>query len=76
MNYWTNIRIPERFDSRRKLDLEIGELYFKLNAKQEECNLLYNELENIFVALKSGNTVTMKYDKDSIEVSIIKCKEG
>lgn len=71
MNYWTNIHIPQRFNETRRRDLEIAELHFKLKAKQEECNLLYKELENIFEALKKGEIVTMTYDKETFKAARI-----
>jgi hypothetical protein len=71
MNYWTNIHIPQRFSTVKQQVDAIQELAFKLEMKEKECGQLYKELENIFEALKSGNVVSVTYEKETIKAKIV-----
>lgn len=71
MSTWTNITIPDRFESLTQAFEKIRLLEFQLNFEQEKNNHLYKELENIYKALKENKQITLTYEKQTIKAKLV-----
>ena len=71
MNSYTNVYIPDRFDSNTQLREKINDLENKIKWLNQQLDSYERELHNIPRAIKEYGYVEITYDKQTIKVGQI-----
>lgn len=72
---WTNVTIPNQFSNESRMQEEILLLKFKLERLGSRNDRLYDELDNIFRALKEYKEISICNGKEEIKARLVEGKK-